>query len=317
MTCAAADIDCGVRGAIALPNTASYDFIVVEAGTGGCVLARRLTDDRNVSVLVLEAGSATLPPASAQPPQWPTSIESPADSGNLAAVQMATGRAVHLDVGRGVGGSSAINGMLFVRGHRDSYAGWPAGWQFEDLLPHFKASEAARHGDAALRGQEAPLQVAPVDPANEVLAAALRAALQRGYPRAGDLSSGCEMGFAAPDLTIADGRRQRVAGAYLAPVLPRENLTIVADALVHRLRIADGRCSGVEYRVAGQFLTIATAGEVILCAGLSSGADELERAVAQAFDEAHVEVGSNDRLFDLHVPQPEMLPPLRAAELDL
>jgi choline dehydrogenase-like flavoprotein len=94
-------------------------------------------------------------------------------------------------------------------------------------------------------------------------------------------------------------------------------LTVVADALVHRLRIADGRCSGVHYRVAGQFPTIATAGEVILCAGPSCGAEDLERAVAQAFDEAHLEMCSNDGLFDLHVSQSEMLPPLRAAELDL
>jgi choline dehydrogenase len=252
-------------------ENAKYDFIVVGAGIAGSVVAARLSEDANLRVLLLEAGSAT-PPASAHPPAWPTLLQGEANWGDQTAVQSAIGRAAPFARGRGIGGSSTINAMVFARGHRESYATWAdngvIGWSFDDLLPYFKRSETALHGDPALRGVDGPMVVAPANPPNPVLVACLCAALQRGYPRAVDVSGGLDVGFNFVDLNIVDGKRQSAADAYLQPASQRHNLDIVPRALVHRLRIENGRCTGAEYSTeTTQSLEVVTAGEVILAAG--------------------------------------------------
>jgi choline dehydrogenase len=127
------------------------------------VLAARLSEDADRRVLLVEAGGAAPPVASSIPPQWPTLLGGPADFGGPTTVQAATGTAIHLPRGRGVGGSSVINAMVFARGHRDSYADWSQfgakGWSFDDLLPYFKRSETVPHGDPAIRGIDGPLRV--------------------------------------------------------------------------------------------------------------------------------------------------------------
>ena len=249
-----------------------YDFIVVGAGIAGSVVAAWLSEDTNLRVLPLEAGGATPLPASAHPPSWPTLLQGEANWGDQTAVQSAIGRAAPFARGRGIGGSSTINAMVFARGHTESYATWTddgvIGWSFDDLLPYFKRSETALHGDPALRGIGGPMVVAPANPPNPVLVACLCAALQRGYPRAADVSGGLDVGFGFADLNIVDGKRQSAADAYLQPASQRQNLDIVAGALVHRLRIENVRCTGAEYSTdTTQSAEGVTAGEVILAAG--------------------------------------------------
>lgn len=250
------------------PDT--YDYIVVGAGTAGSVVAARLSEDPHTRVLLIEAGAATTTTTSRFPPAWTALIPSSQNWGGSMTIQSATGTAPHIGRGRGVGGSSSINGMIFIRGHRDSYADWEnvgaKGWSFDDLLPYFKRSETAVHGDSALRGQDGPLKVAPAERLHDVTAAMVSAAVECGHPRAADISSGDEIGVGPVDLNIVDGKRQSAADAYLDNALDRPNLDLVSDALVHRVLVEGNRATGVEYRT-GAAVATAFGGEVILCAG--------------------------------------------------
>jgi choline dehydrogenase len=261
-------------------QSTTYDVIVVGAGTAGCVIASRLSEHEDARVLLLEAGSATPPPDGAVPPLWPTLSAGEWNWGETSTIQSATGRATPVPRGRGVGGSTAINAMIFARGHRASYAAWEdagaKGWNFDALLPYFKRTETAAGRDPALRGVDGPLIVKAADPLNELHAAGLAAAVQSGYRHASDISGGLEVGFGPVDLNIIDGQRQSAADAYLRPALNRPNLTLVTDAMVGRLVLERGRCIGVEYRTGnGKLTSHALAAEVVLTAGAIGSAQLL------------------------------------------
>jgi choline dehydrogenase len=173
--------------------------------------------------------------------------------------------------GRIVGGSSAINGMIFMRGHRSSYDAWPVagapGWGFDDLLPYLRRSEHAHGRDPALRGVAGPVHTGPASPRHPLAAAGLAAAVELGYRAAVDISGGVEQGFGWCDLTIDSGKRVSAFDAYLAPALTRPNLELVTDALVRRVVAQDGRCVAVEYSVGGESLVARCQEEVVLAAG--------------------------------------------------
>jgi choline dehydrogenase len=248
-----------------------YDFVVVGAGTAGCVVAARLSEDSAAQVLLLETGSTQPLDLMAVPSAWPALMGTSADWADQTVVQEATGSRVAWPRGRALGGSSSINAMNFVRGHRTSYDAWvqrgAKGWGFEDLLPFFKRSEHTEGRDPALRGRDGPLMPAPAAQPHPIAQAGLQAAAQAGHPIAADISAGAEEGFGWCDLNIVNGRRQSAADAYLNPVLGRPNLDVVTGALAHRVTITDGRCTGVEYSVGAGTFTVECQSEVVITAG--------------------------------------------------
>lgn len=248
-----------------------FDYIVVGAGSAGCVIAARLSEDPRHRVLLLEAGAADGPEIMAAPLEWPALIGSEVDWGYSTVPQPAAGSlARRYPRGKVLGGSSSINGMAFVRGHRAGYDEWAdiaPGWGYEDLLPFFKRCEATQGRDPAYRGTDGPMRVAPERNVHPLSYAFLDAAKSVGYHHSDDLNGFDQEGVGWWDLNIVDGIRQSAADGYLRPVLHRANLTVLTDALVHRLLVAEGRCAGVEYSVGAEVRRAYARSETILSAG--------------------------------------------------
>jgi choline dehydrogenase-like flavoprotein len=250
----------------------SYDYVIVGAGSAGCVLANRLSFAEEARVLLIEAGGPQTLPEISRPQSWRALRTSSANWGETTVEQAASGSSIPLARGFGLGGSSAINAMVFARGHRTSYDAWVAagasGWGFDDLLPAMRRSETALRRDPQIRGTSGPLRVGAPEPLNPFFTACLQAATERGNRLARDVSGGVEEGFGPPDQNIVDGRRQSSADAYLTSVAQRPNLTVLTGSIVHRLLFDQGRCTGVRLgSVSGRVDTVRCDREVVLSAG--------------------------------------------------
>jgi choline dehydrogenase len=278
-----------------------FDYLIVGAGSAGCVLAARLTEDPTIRVLLVEAGPTDGSWRISMPSAVGSLLSSDRFNWNYVSEPepFLDGRRLTHPRGRVLGGSSSINGMVYIRGHAGDYDGWAkaglAGWGYADVLPYFKRAENHLHGADRYHGAAGPLAVYAPDITRTPLAAAfVEAALQAGYGSAPDSNGERQEGFGRVDRTTTPGgRRCSAARAYLAPAMKRANLEVVTGALVHRVLLEGKRAVGIEYSVGGVVARAHAGTDVILCAGAINSPQLLQLSgigAAQALASAGIEL---------------------------
>ena len=252
-----------------------FDFVIVGAGSAGCVLANRLTEDGTTRVLLLEAGGRDRHPLVQVPLGFVVLMRHRRLSWDFenAPEPRLPNREIRIPRGRGLGGSSTINGMLYVRGHAGDYDEWRqlgcTGWSYADVLPYFRRPERFEGGEDPWRGSDGPIQVRRQMDHNPLFEAFMEAGQRAGYPATEDYNGAQQEGFCRTKYNISLGRPRRVstAGAFLRPALERPNLTVRMQAHVTGLQIEGRRAVGVSYLRRGRAHTACVEREVILAAG--------------------------------------------------
>ena len=251
-----------------------FDFIIIGAGSAGCVVADRLSASGRHRVLLLEAGGTDRRFFVQMPLGYGKTFYDPKVNWNFTAEPDPglAGNADHWPRGKLLGGSSSINAMVWIRGQREDYDAWAAagnaGWGFDDLLPTFKAVEDAEGGDDAWRGRGGPVHVSRTDRLLHPLTHLyLKAAAQAGLPLNDDFNGATQEGAGVYQITTANGRRMSAARAFLRPAMKRPNLTVLTGAQATRLLMDGGRVTGVEYVRRGRTSTAQAGREIILSAG--------------------------------------------------
>jgi choline dehydrogenase len=248
------------------------DYIVVGSGSGGSAIASRLSEDGKYSVIVIEYGGSDAGPFI----RMPAALSYPMnmgfyDWGLRAEPEPALGgRALATPRGKVIGGSSSINGMVYVRGHARDFDTWEEmgarGWSFADVLPYFIRMEHAHGGDDGWRGRSGPVHITRGDGRNPLYEAFIQAGADAGFPLTNDYNGRQQEGFGPMEMTVWNGRRWSAADAYLKPALKRPNLTLLTRTLARRILFEGRRAIGVEIERGGRISTCTARREVILAA---------------------------------------------------
>lgn len=264
--------------------TTSHDYVVVGAGSSGCVLACRLAQKTDASVLLIEAGGSARNPLIAMPLGFAAVIgEGAYNWGYRSAAEPALGRReVLLPRGRVLGGCSSINGMVYIRGQHQDFDSWArlgnTGWDYAAVLPLFKKSENNWRGADAFHGADGELRIRKVAAPMTIADRFIEAAQQQGIPANDDFNAGEQTGVGYFDVNIAHGVRQHTARAFLRPASHLPNLQVMKRAVVQRVLLTNNRAVGVRVQHNGQIVDVGADTEVILCAGALGSPQLLERS---------------------------------------
>ncbi|MEM1431120.1 MAG: GMC family oxidoreductase N-terminal domain-containing protein [Pseudomonadota bacterium] len=251
-----------------------FDFVIVGAGSAGCALASRLSEDGRYTVALLEAGPRDRNPWIHIPVGYFRTMGNPRTDWRYMTEQDSgiAGRTIAWPRGRVLGGSSSINGLLYVRGQPQDFDRWAqmgcTGWSWEDVLPFYKRSETWKGPNGTdLRGTDGPLSVQASRLSRDIVDHWIEAAVAAGYKRAKDYNDADQEGVGHFQLTMVGGRRCSSAVAYLKPARGRKNLEVITEAQTEKVLLEDGRATGIRFRIKGKMTDLHARREVILCAG--------------------------------------------------
>ena len=259
----------------------NYDYIIVGAGSAGCAVANRLSENPQHNVLLIEAGRASHP-VTRLPASFALLIDNPlANWRYRSEPEESTGnREIPVPRGKLLGGSSAINGLVYVRGNKLDYDTWAqmgnTGWSYDDVLPFFKKLENYQGELSEIRGGDGPLKVSEVTDRNPIYDGLFKAAEENKIPVNKDYNGDDQEGISYTQTTIYKGERMSAKIAYLSPIKSRKNLTIITDSLVTRLLFEGKQCVGAEVKNKNKIIQYSAAKEVILCGGAINSPQVLE-----------------------------------------